>query len=53
MQFTINKKSKTYDSIFIGDNRYGLCLQYNAFNSSYWVSNELNKLNLDEILKIN
>lgn len=49
----INKKSKTYDSIFIDNNRYGLCLQYNAFNSSYWISRELNKLNLDEVkLKI-
>lgn len=49
----INKKSKTYDSIFIDNNRYGLCLQYNAFNSSYWISMELNKLNLDEMeLKI-
>lgn len=49
----INKKSEIYDSIFIDNNRYGLCLQYNRFNSSYWISRELNTLNLNEVnLKI-
>lgn len=49
----INKKSKIHDSIFINNNKYGLCLQYNAFNSSYWISRELNTLNLNEVnLKI-
>lgn len=49
----ITKKSKSHDSIFLDNNRYGLCIQYNAFNSSNWISQELNKLNLDDVeLKI-
>ena len=49
----MDKHSKVYDSIIIDGNRYGLCLPTNAFNSSYWISKELNKLNLDDVnLKI-
>ncbi len=49
----VDKFSKVYDSIIINENRYGLCLPINAFNSSYWISQELNKLNLDDVdLKI-
>ena len=49
----VNKNSKAYDSIFIENDYYGLCLQYNAFNASYWISRELNELNLEDIeLKI-
>ena len=49
----MDKHSTVYDSIIIDGNRYGLCLPTNAFNSSYWISKELNKLNLDDVnLKI-
>lgn len=49
------KKSniKFSDSIIINNNKYGLCLPINAFNSSYWITQELNKLNLNKVdLKI-
>ena len=49
------KKSniKFSDSIIINNNKYGLCLLINAFNSSYWITQELNKLNLNKVdLKI-
>lgn len=49
----VDKTSKFHDSIVINDSIYGLCLPLNAFNSSYWISQELNNLNLDEVdLKI-
>lgn len=45
------KKSniKFSDSIIINNNKYGLCLPINAFNSSYWITQELNKLNLNKV----
>ena len=37
----------------INNNKYGLCLPINRFNSSYWITQELNKLNLKKVdLKI-
>lgn len=49
----VGKTSKFHDSIVINDNIYGMCLPLNAFNSSYWVSQELNGLNLENVdLKI-
>lgn len=49
------KKSniKFLNSIMINNNKYGLCLPINRFNSSYWITQELNKLDLKKVdLKI-
>lgn len=55
-EFLIDVKKSNIEfsnSILINNNRYGLCLPINAFNSSYWINQELNKLNLSKVdLKI-
>ena len=41
-----------FDKFMLNNNSYSLCLTLNAYNSAYWISNELTALNPDISIKI-
>lgn len=41
-----------FDKFMLNNNSYSLCLPLNAYNSAYWISNELTALNPDISIKI-